>query len=255
MPLDDYVYSHTIQTDYAEDLLTRPCMTEKGYDWAVPWRNLEALQSESYNHIGLRLFNLGLASQFGYHSAPNTDPSAVARMEVVRQHATIPADEDAALTACLAEVRKTLPVLPLDAQNAANYSNDALDEARTSDVVVKAAADWRACMEPEGIADLPANPDEMPTPGLSQQFGLVGDGEAESAITAEEIRIATADATCQESSGFKQALYDQEWSNQIAVMAANADDLARIRDLLSENKKRVLDIIAQNAPDEPREGR
>ena len=251
MPLDEYVYSYTIQSDYAEDLLTSPCMAEKGFDWAVPWRNLDALQSASYNSIGLRLFTVELASEFGYHVAPNTDPSAIARMEVVKQNAQISPEEDSALTACLGVARKTLPTLPLDAQNAANYSNDALDKARASSSVRKAATAWKTCMRPEGVGDLPNTPDEMPTSGLAQKFGLVGGNDSDSGVTAEEIQIATADAKCQESSGYKQALYDEEWRNQVETMHANADDLARIYDVLSENRKKVMDVIAENAPIQP----
>ncbi|WP_434317556.1 hypothetical protein [Leifsonia sp. P73] len=245
--MDQYVYSYSVQADYAENLLTQPCMQKRGYDFPVPWRNLDALHSASYNDVGVRLFDQSLAQQYGYHIAPNNDPSAEQWREAVSKMSNISKDEDSALVACLTVARKTVPVLPLEAQDATNYSNDAVKKAKQSSPVKKAVAQWRTCMQPLGIADLPDTPDGMPTPTLLKQFGMLGDG-ASGPISQGEITIATADAKCQDNTGYKAALYAQEWNNQVDIIEADADDLTRVYDQLAKHRKEVMDVIAKHAP-------
>jgi hypothetical protein len=247
MPLDPYVYSFPVEDNYAERLLTQPCMEGQGFAYEVPWRNLDALRSESYNAVGIRLFDERLASKWGYRDAPLDDPSAAAAY-AGNEQALSPAGESA-LTDCLAEVRSgPLPLLPGFAQNTATYAADALVAANDTPEVKKAAEAWRSCMLPAGVEDLPGSPNKMPSPSLQNRFAMKGDGASGARASAEEIKMATTDAECRKSTGWVQALYDSAWNYQVGVLDENADDLSAIGEALEEHKARVSSIIAERAP-------
>ena len=114
---------------------------------------------------------------------------------------------------CLDQVRKKqLPLLPGSSQLASALEQAAYDAALQDPAVLKAGKRWHECMRPQGVADLPPDPRGMPSPSVTKRFAL--DVITEESIlqgpkvSAEEIALATADAECQESSGYAQKLYD-----------------------------------------------
>lgn len=87
---------------------------------------------------------------------------------------------------------------------------------------VRAAAQrWRKCMAPQGIADLPEEPQMAQSVatkfGLGQPDGY--DTATDTNVSAEEIKLAVADAKCREQSGYEQLVYDLQWVGQEQILA------------------------------------
>ncbi|MGN6428930.1 MAG: hypothetical protein ACTHMF_19105 [Leifsonia sp.] len=249
MPLDQYVYTtdFALSSDYAENLLISPCMEKNGYSFPVPFLNLDALHGPSFNDAGARLFNLELAQQYGYHVAPNPDPGAQQWREIRATSPKMSDAEFAVFSQCLKDARTQVHLLPQSAQAASSYANDAMSRASTDADVVAAAKAWRECMRPVGVSDLPASPLDMPSAGLSQRYGLNADGGSDK-ITQDELRVATADAQCQDDTGYRQKLYDATWSNQVEALRDNADDLKRSYDAIRKHRAEVAAVIAEHGP-------
>lgn len=113
--------------------------------------------------------------------------------------------------------------------------------------VVEATAEWRECLESQVSFALPQDPrTEMPPAAAEKGWGSV-DGKA----SAAEITDAVADAECRESSGLATLAYERNWEEQEKLVAENRDKLDRIRADAIERKKKLLTIVAENAPAAP----
>lgn len=248
MPLDQFVYTtdFALASDYAENLLVSPCMENAGFTFPVPWLNLEALHGPSFNDAGARLFTRELAEQYGYHVAPNPDPGAAEWREIIASSPKMSDEEFATFTRCLTAARKQVHLLPQWAQAASSYANDAMARARQEGSVSAAGRKWRDCMRPLGVSDLPDSPLDMPSQSLAQRFGMNQDG-GDPTITDKEIQVAVADMKCQESSGYRHALYDATWQHQVETLNANSDDLKRSFDAIRRHRAEVAAVIAENA--------
>lgn len=247
MPLDPYVPDTSFLVDYAENLLVSPCMTQAGFDWAVPWQDIHQPPSPTRNATDLRIFTRTIAAEFGYRDqGSNLRPNAAWR-EVAQSKQQISAAEEQALINCLEIAREALPLLDGSTQVAIAFSNDAL-RATQEDPRVKAAAQrWVECMRPAGVSDLPDSPFLMPTDALKHALGISSGKEP----SAEEIRLAVLDADCRESSGWRETAYETEWELQLEALIENADDLERFRQTLSDHQTLVMKVIAENAPSAP----
>jgi hypothetical protein len=73
----------------------------------------------------------------------------------------------------------------------------------------------------------------MPPPSIDGQAGSGVDEVPVSGVgrdvPSSEVRVASADATCRDSSGYAAALYQSEWELQAQAVADNADQLERYR--------------------------
>ncbi|MFJ3427415.1 hypothetical protein [Leifsonia aquatica] len=170
------------------------------------------------------------------------------------------AAEDSAFLTCQDKVRKANPLIAPDAgamNLALGYLSQASDLAQEAKPVREAAAKWRKCMEPEGISDLPQSPQQMPPKSLRDTFGLGGatDGPIRDAgsATAEEIRLASVDAKCAETSGFHQRLYDAVWDETSKLFRENFDALERAKAKLNKQDRAAQDVINSYAPARPAE--
>lgn len=254
MPLDQYMETdaETSADEYAEDLLIEPCLEKAGYSYPVPWMDLDAPLPVTRNTVDDRLFTVQLAQEYGYHRAPNLDPSRAAWLAFD----AMPPFGDSEMKvfdSCLKQVRKTqLPELAQSAQNLANgLANQADQKAQQNGTVKSDARKWKTCMRPAGVPDLPDDPmNEMPTSALGKQFGLddiVADPNTLKA-GADEIRIATLDAQCREKTGYTQAYYDAEWDAQVQLLDKNADALKRAAAAIAKHDTLAKQVIAAHAP-------
>lgn len=232
LPLDDFIYSRVSRTigEYAESLLVEVCMNSRGYEWPIARRDVETLElSPVRSESGRRLFSIEIAESFGYHEPETLPPDVVAADRALATLITTP-DMEAAIETCIVdEARTELPIPGTEIQQGAILANQALQSAFGDPAVVEAARLWRECMAPMGVSDLPAAPDgedAMPSPSLQLKFGL---GDPDSVPSVDEIELATADASCRESSGYAQALYDAEWRLQRDALLENADTLTSHR--------------------------
>ena len=248
-PLDSYVPMKSVASDYAEVLLNAKCMTAAGYDWQVPWRDLKGDNGPSWNSVDRRLFNVSLASKYGYHDGPPERSSTNPEWEAFAHKKISPA-EDAALTRCIEHDRKRLPTLDGATANLAmGYIGAAIDNAIQDGGVLTAMKKWKACMTPVGIVDLPDSPLRMPTESIRTRFGIdLSESASTGTASAEEITIAVADAACQDSSGFSKAFYNAEWDASVVLYKENADALAVAREAIEQHDAAVEAIIDANMP-------
>lgn len=258
MPLDDYIPQFWHMADYAENLAITPCMNDAGYEWKVPWQDQNGGHRVSMNATMRKLFNLKQARDWGYHEGTRNDPSYPAWLEFLRATNALSQAGGDKIMSCTDAVRKTvLPDLPGSTQLASSLEQAAFEAGLQDPGVVKAAAAWRKCMLPQGVSDLPADPNNMPSPSLRKKFGLdqiVTDDSVwinGPTVTPEEIALAVADATCRESSGWAAKLYDAEWNRNVTTITENADTLAGIRRQIDEYRKKVFAVIAAHAPAAP----
>jgi hypothetical protein len=100
-----------------------------------------------------------------------------------------------------------------------------------------------------GIPDLPETPREMPSMWLIERLDLGGDPHGTASV--EEIRFASADAECRESSGYVDAFYQALWNKEAQLVRDNADALLRIEAMVTEHREKVAQIISENAPPAP----
>ena len=249
LPLNKFMLGDTKNSDYAENLLIEPCMVKAGFDWNVPWRDTRSNDGPSWNDAHMRLFTLALAQRWGFRIAPSSDPSLTALRSFQREKATISSAEEAALTSCLSQARKELPILPGSAQRATAFAQAAYESAQKDKTVLRAAAAWKKCMVPAGISDLPDLPTRMPSDSIIRRFTIKFDiSNIPPQVTQEEITLATTDFECRTKAGYEQALYDAQWSRQATLLAENADELNRVAAQISKHTIAVLAVIASHAP-------
>lgn len=249
MPLDQYMLGDTRSVDYAQNLLVEPCMKKAGFSWSVPWRDTTATDGPSWNAVDVKLFNVDLATKWGYHLAPTADPSWASWRAFAESKVTLAEPEEQALIACVASARKTLPVLPGSAQLANGYEAASFTGAKTDPTVIAAEKRWAKCMLPQGVSDLPRSPEDMPSPSLTAKFTIRLETSAVVPnVSTGEISVATADAKCRVSSGYQTAFYNAEWNRQAVSLQGNADALQRARDEIAANAAATAKIIALHAP-------
>ena len=252
LPLDQFASSTSGLRDYVENLMVADCLGKQGIDWPVPWRPLDASQvSPSYTAGGARLFTETIATRYGYHLIPVVYQGREEQREASTQIAALvqrdPSVDDKS-TACLDKARITIPLPSMENYNYATLSAAAVfDASLQDDAVLTATQAWQTCIDRAGFGGLADSPVDMPGEAKFMEWDLGAPSDVVP-ISAEEIRMATADATCRLSSGWSEALYDASYSRQVALVKENADKLNRIRDELKQDQERLLDTAAKYAP-------
>jgi hypothetical protein len=244
MPLDAYMVESSL--DYALDVLIEPCMREEGFDYRSPIFDLAA-RSETMTVGGRQIFNVDVAQRWGYAGAP--DPNAEVIASANESARAWSPEQQAQFDACMATARREFPAQDVN-NTVTSLAIPPWNEARNAAEVVAAAERWVLCMQPLGFTDLPSAPHSAeggtPTDSMLASFGEIADGQDNPrtpAQRAEEIRIATFDAECQESSGYAQALYDAEWERQLPVVEANEDVLTRLLEEKESYENAVAEIL------------
>lgn len=237
LPLDPYIETEHLNTAYARELLMRPCMSRHGVDFHVAFRELAPDGDDTFTSSGRRIFSVEIARAHGYRIVDEF--GGLARPEMTEA-------EGDAYSACAESAKRQFlrvdPISDLGSQLAGEAYNATLD-----DPAVRAASKrWVACMRPLGISDLGKDPTSMPSLSVMDRFGLNEDGYKTPHSSAEEVALAVADATCQESSGYFSAFYDGESKRQVEMLAENADELARIKAQLDADHKSLRGVIAKN---------
>ncbi len=225
---------------YAENLLVQDCMEKAGFSWPIPSFDPTVRPPATWNSTGRRLFDVQIAEQYGYHLAPPPDAAAAAEAAALNARSLSSAEQQQ-LTRCRTRVERQ--VSPPDSRLVDSLSGAAYDSALADDDTVAAAAAWRRCLAPEGISDLPDAPNRMPSPSLARRFHL---GRAGGMASPSEIRVATTDARCRESSGYARQLYDDEVERQLELFARNRDALDRARAATTQNFKKARAVLASH---------
>lgn len=123
------------------------------------------------------------------------------------------------------------------------------------------AKEWKACMQPLGIPDLPETPNEMPPESkdkvwhpedyretneqgepVDENGNVVSEGiPVEPVISEEEKAVATKDAQCRTSSGWDRAVYDTQWGLLTDHLKENE---AGIKQYMNEQKAYIEKLKA-----------
>lgn len=226
LPTDPYNSYPSEIEQYASELALAECMLEGGHYYTVIKPDLDPPPHPGFNDAGRRLFNSDIAAKYGYHFAPDPDGYRQALRERDLQDLEQGDEWQKAFLSC-AETLQTSPAFPRQSDSVSTAALSGANDPK----VLDAARTWRDCMKPLGIVDLPESPEEMPSSSLAARFHLSeidplnGPDAVPGAVSEEEIRIATFDAQCQESSGYLQAYYDAEWANDYEFVAENLNEL------------------------------
>lgn len=229
MPLDAYMVDQ--QLDNAVDILVEPCMQEYGFAFRRPAVDVTKTP-ETVTVSGRNLFNTEVAKKWGYSGAP--DPNGEALLAAQAQSMSWSQEEYDQYDECLRRARSEFPAQTIN-NYVAGLAVSSWNGAKRDPDVLEAAGRWVQCMRPLGFTDLPDSPNSdsggTPTASMAEAYGEVADGVSNVQSPeqeAEEIRIATFDAECQESSGYAQALYDAEWERQAAIVRENESALTNL---------------------------
>ena len=213
LPADPYRLPDDRLQAYAENLYIANCMKQSGYeypvqtyDWNDPATPLES--PPGYNGR----FTVAKAQAYGYHVSSKRREEWL-KIDEQRNQLLKDSVADKTFTACSEKLRSSGVFKASDklGGGVAPYVND----VSKLPAVRAAAQRWRKCMAPQGIADLPEEPQIAPS--VATKFGLVDGGD--SAVSAEEIKLAVADAKCREQSGYEQLVYDLQWVGQEQILA------------------------------------
>ncbi len=271
MPLDEFQSASTDALhDYATMLLGAECLAKNGVEYDVPWQPTD---DESYlpaptNFSSFPILTLDIAREQGYRAPRSTgslgtfNEQLEAREPFLLLRQTTPGF-DTLWDSCLDDANAQLPGEKgeVDYENTTGaWVNQSWETTQRDPSVREADSRWRECMIAVGYRALPDGPlrgdDEwMPTQALRAELGIPdryqpGDGGAENPLTQEEIDLAVDDATCRESSGWTEAMYEAMWNAQEAIVQKNADELVRQRDAWTAERAELLEIIAAHAPEQ-----
>ncbi|MFF2267795.1 hypothetical protein ACFVTZ_05995 [Cellulosimicrobium cellulans] len=246
MPLDPYRVDENLF--HAEQVLIERCMQGKGFDYHRPPVDVTAT-SETVTVGGRNLFDVEIAREWGYSGAPS--PHAEILQAAEEASFSWPPEKNEQYSACMDEARQEFPQEGVLVNNTlAGFSLSPWNGAVMDPAVVAAAEKWAECMRPLGFSDLPASPNELdggtPTPMMAAAYGEVADGrvsERSPEQKAEEIRLATFDAECRESSGYAQALYDAEWERQARVLEENKEAMMTLLEEKTAYEQRAREIL------------
>lgn len=252
LPLDEFERNHPDPTEGAGALLYQQCVHRAGYEFPFVREEWFAGPGETFSRMDRRLFNVDLAGKYGYRSSKSSNVSdeieqrirdAYERTQQIELPATLVDHCNQESNDKLGNDDSELNML------VQGLRAEGITASESAPAVRAAETRWRKCMTPVGIGDLPAHPWEMPSPSLRTEQQPEVDWLPpigyERNASAEEKRIAVADAQCRESSGWAEASYDAEWNSQMASIKKHADELKRYRVLLDQRRQRAERIIAE----------
>lgn len=264
MPLDEFQSATmTDLPNYAENLLVADCLSQDGIEWPIPWQPTdEASYLESPANLStFPALTVDLAQASGYRAdfTPGWSGKSPESFRALNAIATSTPGFEPLQRSCLDEARKQVPTIELsEATNRVlGWMWEAQEVANRAPAVVKAGVDWQQCLKAAGYSAVPESPvgsdESMPTQALLRELGIPsrwgdGDGAPENALTAQEITLAVDDASCRDSSGWSEAMYQAMWDAQADVVSANADELVRMRGKWQTDRESILAIIAAHAP-------
>nr|WP_300340321.1 hypothetical protein [Actinomyces sp.] len=238
----------------AFDTVRAPCMRDAGFAQVEIGWDASAPAPATLAGDGVsQVFNEDVAGRYGYRMAPDS--------RNLNEAATLAAGEGGlwahesqafwdALYTChdkadVALTGKDLEESQDDASQTSAITSE-LDKLRadtTAPDLADAAAAWRTCMAPQGIIDLPAQPwtpGAMLPDSLMQRWDWAPTGTA----SADEIQVASADATCRRTSGWFDALYEAEWNLRQAFVDEHRTELEPVRQALDTARERYRSLIA-----------
>lgn len=222
---------------YARDLLARQCMDGIAEFQVVPPRPDSDRGFES--RTGQRIFTEEIAAEWGYQLPPRTIP-------VVRPDAETwtPAVEEKGLR-CGERTRERLGLPPERLLNEIESSGWAA--VATSDEVTTAAEEWRECMAPAGVIDLPDRPHEMPSASVVSPMSPQEQDQPPGSIvpSAREREVAVMDARCREEADVDGVELRARAKAELVAIGRDIDAFESIRRDYQEYDARIDQVIEE----------
>lgn len=229
LPTDAYTGTTNGLYVAVKETVVQDCMAKKGLSYEVYPYSAASEKSQVGTGSGHMLFNEEIAAKYGY-SAPPED-SIQPRLDIERKQDQNPSSWKQERDACFAEADKADIIKKLDTQGG-------LPSSVVADVnppgLDTAAAKWRSCMAPLGLADLEKAPGGYPSSSFAQQIGATGNEEdykdpSQHPVTDYELKVAVQDAKCRASSGYDTILYNAQWSASYNYVKKHLNELTVLR--------------------------
>lgn len=229
LPTDAYTGTTNGLYVAVKETVVQDCMAKKGLSYEVYPYSAASEKSQVGTGSGHMLFNEEIAAKYGY-SAPPED-SIQPRLDIERKQDQNPSSWKQERDACFVEADKADIIKKLDTQGG-------LPSSVVADVnppgLDTAAAKWRSCMAPLGLADLEKAPGGYPSSSFAQQIGATGNEEdykdpSQHPVTDYELKVAVQDAKCRASSGYDTILYNAQWSASYNYVKKHLNELTVLR--------------------------
>lgn len=229
LPTDAYTGTTNGLYVAVKETVVQDCMAKKGLSYEVYPYSAASEKSQVGTGSGHMLFNEEIAAKYGY-SAPPED-SIQPRLDIERKQDQNPSSWKQERDACFAEADKADIIKKLDTQGG-------LPSSVVADVnppgLDAAAAKWRSCMAPLGLADLEKAPGTYPSSSFAQQIRGTGNEEdykdpSQHPVTDYELKVAVQDAKCRASSGYDTILYNAQWSASYNYVKKHLNELTVLR--------------------------
>jgi len=248
LPSDAYNPPKLSLEYYAVGLKARACRQAAGLPDRVLRFDPNGTPPATSNEAGTRLFDVEIASQYGYHEQLDPRINWDDRKKADAEKSLL---SDPVASETFVECQQQA-MRDLGADPDAIYQYGFPDVTVSSDdqaALDAASGRWRECVAPLGIADLPAEagPEGLPTSSQMSEWGLDQDIAPWliASPSQEEIEFAVADATCEDSSGWRQAAYDAQWNAEIAYVQKHYNDLEKQRAKWEALEQTYLETIRE----------
>lgn len=185
---------------------------------------------------GDRRFNEEIAAQWAYQVPPPSPPTTTELSSGLSE-----SEIDERRLACGEATNDRLglpPEIVLNDIVAAGWGAFAV-----SDEVDSAAGEWRTCMAPAGVIDLPAGPNDMPSPSVASQ-GSGSDGSS-GVPSAREREVAIQDAQCREATGFAAAALNARAEGELVAIGRDIEGFESTRLAYREYSAGIDQVIEE----------
>ncbi|OKL50924.1 hypothetical protein [Buchananella hordeovulneris] len=259
LPTDPYIgWREGILETHAYGLLVDQCMERHNFPQYQRGWDAFAPRADFLSPSGQQLFNERTAAQYGYRLGEEPGDLVWAERQARSQgedpdaqYGQIYADQ---LLVCEDEATRIIhpdidqwedaPTTPT--QKTISELDKLAVDLTAADLQAAAAA-WRECMAPLGIADLPERPWPMSWPRIPASLRTAWNWETTSTASAAEIEVALHDAQCRTSSGWQQTLYDQQWALHADFVTSHAEELRAVLDEIEAREQRLLALIRDHS--------
>lgn len=250
LPLDPFVLTDKMikKSNYAAALVIADCLDERGTPLPVPYVDFDsAYEGRETTRTTL---TEAIASEYGYHLPQEIIPAQVMAWEAYRT-ADIGSVMETASDECGMSLQAKIPGYSSEMMNFSSmFVGSSYEGALLDPAVQDAASEWKTCMAPAAIEDLPDLPTDMPSASIRARFTTsptTGDDPTPSEITREEVQLALTDYACRESSGYQQAFYDALWEREANAYEQNAEAFDAMLDKIGQMSERIDATITEFA--------
>lgn len=240
LPLDEVSVSSSTWPNYVENVLVKNCMDSKGVEWTIPAApDVIGAAPKSTNRFGRRIFDLKVASELGYRQ-----DGGATKEQLELNSRKLTDQQQAAFNECVAKMRKEVPAPPQSL--VFDYASAAYSSTMADPEVLDATEKWRRCLSEQGYGQYVEGADNYGDVAVKVLEELYGTDSptSDEPVAAKEIEVATADAKCQESTGYLKLVYSTEYDEQLRQAVGHESQLRAQREATTHYTKKIDQIAA-----------